>query len=141
MWKVKRFSFVAPVNTPNYPEQKKSIGNTEEPSKATSQRNTDLSVQSNVVRSPSLPSTEDTSLLITKPFTAKQALSCNSADDKYQGRKQELQSNGSDSGEQNGVCLDFLLIISSLMQAQVSNKSIEPAHTDGRVVYVGNSRL
>ena len=53
----------------------------------------------------------------------------------------EGQSLAGGPSEPKEVCLDFLLIISSLMQAQASNGSIDPAHTGGTVVYVGNSRL
>ena len=53
----------------------------------------------------------------------------------------EGQSLAGDPSEQGEVYLDFLLIISSLIQAQVSNGSIESTHTPITVVYVGNSRL
>ena len=53
----------------------------------------------------------------------------------------ESQSPAGGPSELKEVYLDFLLIVSSLMQAQVSNGSIEPAHTPNTVVYVGNSRL
>ena len=53
----------------------------------------------------------------------------------------EGQSPAGDPSEQNEVYLDFLLIISFLMQAQESNKPAESANTPDTDVYVGNSRL
>ena len=53
----------------------------------------------------------------------------------------ESQSPTGGPSEPKEVCLDFLLIISSLMQAQASNKPAELAHTPDTVVYVGNSRF